>query len=144
MHYHKPLIISIPGNENQKGAACSSITELIDVYPTLSELCGLSQKQPKILQGESLTPFLQNPTLDNKSAIAYTISENGKAASIRTKYWRYTRWGDEVLEANEELYDHINDPEEEYNLAKSIAHKSKLEELRTKFERVKSKTLQDK
>lgn len=134
-----PMIISYPGYEKNYGSTCSSITELIDLYPTLTELCGFSDKQPEILQGRSLADILiKNQTLE-KASVAYTISYGGKGATIRTDKWRYTRWGEDVLEGNEELYDHENDPEEHVNLAQTPGKQNILIELRKNFEHARNK-----
>jgi len=134
-----PLIISIPGHETPKGIKNDDIVELIDVYPTLSDLCGLSKNQPKILQGKSLVPYIKDEKIKSKVNIAYTVSEKGKAASIRTPKWRYTLWGDEPNGKNEELYNHITDPEEHFNLATDPSQEHILKTLRNQFKQTKNK-----
>jgi len=128
-----PMIISYPGYKLNYGTSNTSITRLIDLYPTLTELCGMSEKQPKILQGRSLAGTIRGETSDNGETIAYTIT-GGKGASIRTNRWRYTRWGEYVENGNEELYDHQNDPEENVNLATKTDSEKVLKEMREKFE----------
>ncbi|WP_240469718.1 sulfatase [Cyclobacterium sp. SYSU L10401] len=136
-----PLIISVPGNkyEEKYGTTNNSITELIDLYPTLAELAGFANEKPSILQGESLAGFLKAGEYEKNKNYAYTITNGGAAASIRTNQWRYTRWGDDATGNNEELYDHYNDPEEHVNLLGDPSKKSALEELRIQFEVVKEK-----
>jgi arylsulfatase A-like enzyme len=129
-----PLIISIPGSTESHGRTSTSIVELIDLYPTLTELCGLQGDQPAILQGKSLLPFLYGGSEDTGTALAYTVSYGGKAASIRTSRWRYTRWGEEIAVGQEELYDHLQDPEEHHNLASDPGLKELMAELRIQFE----------
>jgi arylsulfatase A-like enzyme len=134
-----PLIISVPGAAKNRGNTCESIVELVDLYPTLTELCGLSHEQSEILQGKSLAGYLvENGSIPDES-VAYTISYGGKGATIRTDSWRYTRWGEEVTEGNEELYDHQNDPEEHINLADNRKNREVLEEMREKFELARNK-----
>lgn len=128
-----PMIISSPGFEKKYGTTCNSITELIDLYPTLTELCGLSEKQPKILQGRSLADYINYGTPKENESIAYTIT-SAKGATVRTDRWRYTRWGANADVGNEELYDHKNDPEEKVNLADNPKKKKVLNEMRGKFE----------
>ncbi len=128
-----PMIISYPGYKLNYGSSNPSITRLIDLYPTLAELCGMSDKQPGILQGKSLAPIIEGKTSESGEELAYTIT-GGNGASIRTDRWRYTRWGENVENGNEELYDHQNDPEENINLATETNAQPVLKEMRQKFE----------
>jgi arylsulfatase A-like enzyme len=132
------MIISDPANKEHYGSTCTDITELIDLYPTLTELCGLNDKQPEILQGESLAYAVKGEKKENKEEIAFTIT-SAKGASIRTDRWRYNRWGEDAEPGNEELYDHENDPEEHFNLADDSDKKDVLKEMREKFEIARKK-----
>ncbi len=107
-----PFIISVP--DGLKNDACGRTVELLDIYPTLAELCKL--KAPANLQGKSLVPLLRNPRAA-WSKPAYTQVHRGKiiGRSVRTEKWRYNEW-DEGKEGKE-LYDHDKDPDEFYNLA---------------------------
>lgn len=134
-----PLIVSVPGYEKNNNTSCNTITELIDLYPTLIELCGFAGQEPEILQGKSLAGYLSGEKQENPDACAYTVSYGGRDATIRTNRWRYTRWGENIEQGNEELYDHKNDPEEFVNLAEHADYQSVLEKLRTKFEQVRGK-----
>jgi arylsulfatase A-like enzyme len=134
-----PMIISCPDKQMKHGIRCESITELIDLYPTLTELCGLQENQPAILQGKSLAGFLRGEEVVSDESLAYTISHQGNDASIRTSRWRYIRWGEEVRPGNEELYDHLEDPEEHINLADHPEMQAILAELRIKFEQARSR-----
>lgn len=125
-----PMIVSYPYNKDQHGTACESISELIDLYPTLTELCGLSDQQASILQGKSYAKYINSNQAISEETTAYTISYNGTAASIRTNEWRYTKWDDESEIYNEELYDHTNDPEEHNNLANDPKYQNRLLEMR--------------
>jgi iduronate 2-sulfatase len=134
-----PMIISAPGYEKNQSTSAQSVVELIDLYPTLAELCGLKNETPAILQGKSLVPMLGNPEMKNTEDIAYTVSYGGKDGAITTSRWKYTRWGDENGKENEELYDHQNDPQEYHNLVDDKKHKKTLEEMRGKYEQMKKK-----
>ncbi len=138
-----PLIISVPDYENNYGSKYSKITELIDLYPTLTELCGMSHLQPPILQGKSLAGIIKGEKDISENNIAYTISYKGNDGSVRTNKWRYTRWGDSPGVKNEELYDHINDPEEHINLADNPVFGEILAEMRRKFEEARNKARTD-
>lgn len=123
-----PLIIAAPSMKTA-GKRTTSLAELMDLYPTLSDLCGLPQ--PRGIDGVSLAPVLFDPSasvrdsaLTQHSRPAYYDREGKKAPthmgySIRSATHRYTEWRDwrtgEIIA--KELYDHINDPDETVNLA---------------------------
>ncbi len=134
-----PLIISAPGYSNQYGSVCHEITELIDLYPTLTDLCGLSAQQPAILQGSSLAPFLKGQKPKKHKNFAFTVSYHGVDATLRTNQWRYTRWADAGNETIEELYDHRSDPEETINCAGKPEYAEVLTGLRQKFDEARKK-----
>jgi len=117
-----PLIISRPG---KKGQVCRSLVELVDIYPTLADLCGLTP--PATLEGRTLRPVLDNPRRAHKTA-AYTQLNAGKTEgrAVRTTDFRYIRWTTPE-ETAEELYDHRKDPREFTNVA---ADKKYTEELK--------------
>ena len=114
-----PMIIAAPGLT--KGEATSKPVELLDLYPTLADLCGLTP--PDNLEGRSLRPLLTKPTSAKWDKPAVTQVWHNKKAwgySLRTDRFRYTEW----LEgkAGRELYDHKNDPDEVTNLADRPEH----------------------
>ena len=119
-----PLLISVPGGV--KGKTSGRTVELLDIYPTLAELCGLTP--PQALQGKSLIPLLKNPNAKWDKA-AYTQVRRNQifGRSVRTERYRYTLWDEG--RAGEELYDHEKDPDEFHNLAKSSDHTSIRNEL---------------
>jgi len=100
---------------------CDRITSLMDIYPTLVELCGLPAKPG--LDGHSLVPLLLNPKAKwNHPAITtYDFSE----FSIRTERWRYTRYIDDGTE----LYDHQKDPEEWINLTGNAEYRAVVKQM---------------
>jgi len=117
-----PLIINAPGVA-KSGSVCSRPTETIDLYPTLTELCGL--RVPEGLEAVSMVPLLSNPDRLWKKA-AFTYHSSG--VSIRTERWRYNEWGSPE---KAELYDHENDSRETKNLAKDPKYASTVRELST-------------
>lgn len=107
-----PLIISVPGGI--KGGASPRTVELVDLYPTLADLCNLEVTQE--LSGISLKPLLENPDASwNRPAFSQIVRGNIMGRSIRTEKWRYTEW--DGGKAGRELYDEENDKGEIYNLA---------------------------
>jgi uncharacterized sulfatase len=113
MSARPPLIVWAPGRKGM-GRPTAGIVEFIDLYPTLADLAGLTP--PKVLQGVSFRPLLDDPTREGKKA-AYTQSNRAKVVgrTVRTDRWRYTEWdrGDKGVE----LYDHSTDAQEYHNLA---------------------------
>jgi arylsulfatase A-like enzyme len=108
---HVPLIFVVPGL-TKAGARCKQAVSLLDIYPTLIDICGLSKKRE--LEGESLMSLLKNPTLKRSTPAIITQHENNKNNhAVRNERWRYIRYFD----GSEELYDHDNDPNEFINLA---------------------------
>jgi iduronate 2-sulfatase len=108
-----PLIISVPCQKTA-GQASSRPVELVDLYPTLADLAGLTP--PSHLEGVSLRPLIENPKAPWEHA-AYTQVQRGAnpGHSIRTEQWRYTEWA--FGKQGEELYNHDHDPQELHNLA---------------------------
>ena len=126
-----PLIIATP--QGQGGQRTSALVELLDLYPTLADLCKLSA--PGNLEGTSLRPLLKDPAATVKPA-AFTwhprpaYPPDGKAPeamgySLRTDRYRYTEWRNhqtgKVLAR--ELYDHQEDTRETRNLIKNPPEK---------------------
>ena len=89
---------------------------LIDLYPTLNDLCGFSS--PAKLDGTSLVPQLRQP-LTKRGRPSITEFRKGNA-SVRSERWRYIRYAD----GSEELYDHASDPNEWTNLEGEPEHAS--------------------
>ena len=106
-----PFIIRVPGS-TQGGTKSQAMVELIDVYPTLSDLAGLPL--PAHLQGRSLRPLLADPERTGQKKFAYSVVSRGPKLgyAIRNQRWRYAKWPD-----GEELYHLTRDPMEKHNLA---------------------------
>ena len=102
-----PFIIAQPGGN--KGQICSQPAELLSIYPTLIELCGLSPRNE--LEGNSLAPLLKDPEAIWPHPALTTHGKDNH--SVRTSTHRYIRYRD----GSEELYDLQNDPNEWNNIA---------------------------
>ena len=114
---HVPLIISVPGGT--KGQSSGRTVELLDIYPTLAELCGLAPAQK--LGGKSLTTLLKTPDgIWDKAAYTQVRRNQIFGRSVRTERFRYTEW--DGGKAGVELYDHQTDPNEFTNLAKEATY----------------------
>jgi choline-sulfatase len=114
-----PLLFA--GAGIKPGKACPEPASLIDIYPTLVELCGLPASRH--LEGVSLVAQLNDPTTSRERP-AITSSYFGNH-SIRSRDWRLVVYEDGA----EELYDHRTDPDEFQNLAGDPAHKAKRDQL---------------
>ncbi|MDI6451342.1 sulfatase [Anaerobaca lacustris] len=115
-----PLIFAGPGVK--AGQRCTRPAELLDMYPTLIELCGLTERDD--LEGISLVPQLRDA--EAKRERPAITSHNQGNHGIRSERWRYIRYAD----GSEELYDHETDPNEWTNLGGDPKFASVLEEHR--------------
>ena len=96
---------------------------MVDLYPTLMELCDLEAKTQ--LDGTSLAPQLADPQTPRKQPVVISSFEGNHA--IRSRRWRYIRYQDD----SEELYDHSKDSREYTNLATEQEYASVIAELAT-------------
>lgn len=132
-----PMFVAAPG---KPAGASARLVELVDIYPTLVELCGLPEAED--LEGQSFAPLLDDPQRAWKQAAFTVISRGDKSnpgepldpnklgRSMRTERWRYTAWHDGTAE----LYDHDNDPREWNNLAESGEHRELVETLQRQLD----------
>ncbi len=120
-----PLIIAGPAGA-ARGQVARGIVELVDLYPTLAALAGLTPAAP--LDGVSLSPMLTNPSATVKDA-AFSQARNGYA--VRTDRWRYIEW--DGGKEGAQLYDMENDPAETTNLAADPKHAATVADLRARL-----------
>jgi len=102
-----PMVIVAPGVAG--GSRCGQPVNLLDIYPTLIELCGLPPRAE--LEGVSLSPLLNDATARWDRPSLTTHGRNNHA--VRSVRYRYIRYAD----GSAELYDHDVDPQEWHNLA---------------------------
>ena len=124
-----PFIVRAPGARGN-GRASRSVVELLDIYPTVCDLAGVTP--PSGLEGRSLRAVLDDPGVRVHEG-AFSQARRGADASnwgrsVRTDRWRCTEW-DEGRNGIE-LYDHDADPGEFTNLAHDPRHAAVLRELR--------------
>ncbi|MHC4404846.1 MAG: sulfatase [Planctomycetota bacterium] len=128
-----PLIVAAPGIAREGGVARAPVG-LVDLYPTLTELCGVDA--PHNLQGQSLAPILANPELPGRGWALSQVTRGPKTRrtfgfTLRTPGWRYTEW--DQARQGRELYDHQTDPREQNNLADDPAQADRVADLSTEL-----------
>ena len=144
-----PLLIVAPG-VGTKGRIAESPVSLVDVFPTLAELCGV--ETPDNLQGQSLVPMLKDPDVVGRGwAITQVVRNAGGGGrkrlaankdteadenrffgySLRMPKWRFTLWDDG--KRGRELYDHDTDPKELTNLAEKPEFADTVKQLTTQL-----------
>ncbi len=122
-----PLIVRDPRHARNAGKTVDHPVSLIDIFPTITDLCGMTGETVRngkgaAVDGHSLRPFLDDPDTNEwdgpDAALSVIASWKSRRPmdqhlSIRTKGYRYSRYHG----GGEELYDHRNDPNEWTNLA---------------------------
>ena len=132
-----PLIISMPG---KKPAVCDSFVELLDLYPTLSSLCGLPEQSR--LQGKNISKMLDDPTHQIREE-AFSVAPMRTGFLLRNKNWAFIQYGEKLPTRLKggfehgrngiELFDMKKDPKRFHNLADSQSHRSTVESFRKKL-----------
>ena len=118
-----PLIIAVPG---QKPAVCDSLVGLIDLYPTISKLCGLPV--PPHLQGRDISPIFSDPDYEVRDAIL-SVAPMRKGFLLREQRWAYIQYGEDAA-GGIELFDTREDPKQYTNLADSDDHADQVRRLK--------------
>ncbi|MYB65430.1 sulfatase-like hydrolase/transferase [Candidatus Poribacteria bacterium] len=124
-----PLIVSFPG-QHPIDVKTEAIVELVDIYPTLCNLCQLPL--PNGLEGISLLPVIEVPTCPWKTA-AFSQVDVGHAFSIHTQQYRYTGTGRNDSTPRS-LYDHNVDPDEYVNIVNLPEYEEIVASLRQRFQ----------
>jgi arylsulfatase A-like enzyme len=132
-----PLIIRAPGHAGN-GQTCTSIVELVDLFPTLCDLWRI--EKPASLHGRSMVPLLDDPSKPFKQAARFVVALGGLGRGIRTATHRYTEYhADRSLPdaatspLATELYDLTKDSREQHNLANDQGHAAVAESLRKRL-----------
>lgn len=123
-----PLIVKVPG---KKAAVCHSFAELIDLYPTIATMAGLTL--PDGLQGDNLSPLFDNPNAEVKD-MAFSVSQrNGRMGYlVRTDKWAFIQYG-ENASGGMELYDMEYDVKQFNNLASNPQYAKVVAEMKERL-----------
>lgn len=116
-----PLIVIAPGT-TKAGSISKEAVSLLDVFPSLVSLSGGEIFDQ--LEGTDLTPLLKNPEAERDIPAITTFHRNNH--SVRTERWRYISYNN----GDEELYDHVSDPDEFYNLAGNPEYRAIMDSLK--------------
>jgi arylsulfatase A-like enzyme len=124
-----PLMVVPPQGQQTaaRGQVCHEPVSLVDLYPTLIDICHLPPKEG--LDGRTLVPLITEPGKDSGRAVLTTFDPGNHA--LTTRSWRYLRYQN----GEEELYDIQSDPREWHNLVKDERRRAKLDELRAQLDR---------
>lgn len=99
-----PLLIRLPGNKN-KGSRTKALVELVDIYPTIVDLCDLPEPRQK-LEGTSMKKLLAHPAQKWKEAVFTHRAYDVDIVGVKTKQYNLIDFaGDSV-----QLFDRIKDP----------------------------------
>ena len=110
-----PLIIKVPG---KKPAICNSFVELIDLYPTVAELAGLTPS--KHIQGKSIVKTIDDPQAEVRDMV-FTVTQGGRSFLLRTREWAFMSYNEDGS-LGYELFDMMKDPYQMTNLANKPEH----------------------
>ena len=109
------FMISVPGMKHA-GTSTKALAQAVDIAPTLTELCGLPSHEG--FQGRSLKPVLDDPSITvNDAAFSWYPKERWLGVTMRQDKWRYVEWTKPGEEPVRELYNMMNDPQNDLNVA---------------------------
>jgi uncharacterized sulfatase len=122
-----PLIINVPGGKQQTS---ERTVQLLDLYPTLADLAGLSP--PPQMEGRSIAPLISKPNANwNFPSFAVVMFQGKLGRSVTTERWHYVEWDEG--RAGSMLLDHQNDPLELKNLADESRFADQIRKMRELF-----------
>jgi iduronate 2-sulfatase len=121
-----PLIIRVPG---KRPAVCHSLVELLDLYPTISALCGL--ETPSRLQGQNVSGLFDDPAQRIRET-AFSVAPSSKGFLLREDKWAYIQYGEDASQGIE-LFDMAADPKQYTDLAANTDYAAIVETFKSKL-----------
>ena len=124
-----PMLVSHLGKVPD-GKVISTLHSHYDIMPTLLDYLGVENPEADVLPGRSFVGALKGEELDGDDYVV-VFDEYGPTRMVRTAEWKYVHrypFGDH------ELYDLVNDPDEEYNLIHQDEHREVHKALQAKLE----------
>ena len=116
---NSPMIVRTP--DKKRGEFVPPVS-FLDIYPTVVDLLGLDI--PSYLEGESLLPYIEDTQLERENPAVVTYPKGNHA--VHYKHWNYIHY----INGEEELYNHITDPNEYNNIASDPQYKALIEQLK--------------
>lgn len=119
-----PLIIN---TSNSNSGVTNALVELVDIYPTLAELCNLDIPSRQ-LDGESLVPVLKSL---NNNFKEFVFTKKGNGYTIKTPKYSYTEYIDtkSKKKITATLFNHTTDNDENTNIANEESYTKVVNEL---------------
>jgi uncharacterized sulfatase len=132
-----PFLVAVPGLTAAHGAVCERPVEMINLYSTLCDVCGLPR--PAGIEGVSIRPLLADPSAKwDRPAYSVVAYRDVLGRSVRTDRWRYSQWVEG--ERGEVLFDEQADPHELKNLAGDPHYAAPLAELKALLAKIPGRT----
>lgn len=121
------FIVATPGMKTA-GSKTQALAQAVDIAPTLTELCGLPTHSG--FQGRSLRPVLDDPAaVVNDAAFSWYPKAGWLGVAMRTDKWRFVEWTKPGEQPARELYNMVNDPQCDLNVADKPEHEKMLQTL---------------
>ncbi|MFG0264719.1 MAG: sulfatase [Rhodopirellula sp. JB055] len=121
-----PLIIKVPG---KLPGVCDSLVEMLDLYPTLANLCDL--QVPQHVQGKDISEMLDDPTHSVRDA-AFCVAPMRKGFLLRTDRWAFIQYKEDAS-GGIELFDMQKDPKQFNNLANLPDHANVVADMKSRL-----------
>lgn len=131
-----PLLIAAPGLSPANGAVCDRTVEVLNLYRTLADLCGLPE--PAGVEGASMRPLLRQPSAAwDRPAYSFVQYRGHQGRSVTTDRWHYAEWDNG--DGGAMLIDRRNDPRELRNLVPGPANAATVRDMRALLARLPGK-----